>query len=366
MEEITGDESRVLQYDSRSKQHHYIRSFCQERNVLSDMLLKMYGYRSKYAVVASSGVFAISCLVSAILRRTNPDDIISIFYPRSDVYCDTPRLFEYLSSLDKRISLRPFDFYPYTGVPVDQFGPFRPNEVVILFVEACSNPNGLCFDFNVAKKLKQDHNRVHVIVDNTWLTHVIWNPFNCDAVDYVVLSLTKYYSGGTAIGGAVLDAGINDETFAVIEDICHDSRMHGHHIDPYHLQTIIKGMEKMEDRIRKSSGMTIRVIDELTNHGFEVIHPYIDNSENMLIASNLFPSVFVVYVDIKRNKFVKRMSKRNVPIEFKTSFGSAKTKIDPWPKKIEENVTAVRVSIGYDDEYDRIIEGLKVVFSTQE
>jgi cystathionine beta-lyase/cystathionine gamma-synthase len=42
-----------------------------------------------------------------------------------------------------------------------------------------------------------------VIVDNTWLTGVIFNPLKHHA-DVSLASLTKYYGAGTAIAGAIV------------------------------------------------------------------------------------------------------------------------------------------------------------------
>lgn len=42
-----------------------------------------------------------------------------------------------------------------------------------------------------------------MIVDNTWLTSTIFNPFDFKHVDIVVSSMSKYYSAGSCIGGAV-------------------------------------------------------------------------------------------------------------------------------------------------------------------
>ena len=41
------------------------------------------------------------------------------------------------------------------------------------------------------------------MVDNTWLTSSVFNPFDFD-IDIVVTSLSKYYSAGSCIGGAII------------------------------------------------------------------------------------------------------------------------------------------------------------------
>ena len=44
---------------------------------------------------------------------------------------------------------------------------------------------------------------LYVVVDNTWLTGVIFNPLQHHA-DVVVASLTKYYGAGSAIAGTII------------------------------------------------------------------------------------------------------------------------------------------------------------------
>ena len=58
----------------------------------------------------------------------------------------------------------------------------------IIFIESASNPNGDIFDYSIIPKLRKICKTLTIIVDNTWLTHVIYNPLNNNA-DIVVAML---------------------------------------------------------------------------------------------------------------------------------------------------------------------------------
>ncbi len=69
-----------------------------------------------------------------------------------------------------------------------------------------------------------------VIIDNTWLTHVIFNPFEYGA-DIVCSSLTKYYSGGHVIAGITLfaDSELENELSNIAKT---NARILGFHFSP--------------------------------------------------------------------------------------------------------------------------------------
>ena len=117
---------------------------------------------------------------------------------------------------------------------------------------------------------------LYVIVDNTWLTDVIFNLFKFDA-DFVILSLTKYYSAGTAIGGAILS---NHED--QIKSIIDWARINSNHVSSYNCN--------LRERIIRSSSLTTKVIKFMTLHPkiYNVIHSLIDNHVSNSLAKKYF------------------------------------------------------------------------------
>lgn len=74
------------------------------------------------------------------------------------------------------------------------------NKIDLFLFEACSNPSGLFFNFNILKKFPS---HTKVVCDNTWLSPALFNPIKQGA-DVIVESMTKYISGGTCIGGLII------------------------------------------------------------------------------------------------------------------------------------------------------------------
>ena len=118
-----------------------------------------------------------------------------------------------------------------------------------------------------------------VIVDNTWLTDLIFNPFMYD-VDVVVTSLTKYYSGGCAIGGAILSRSQFDRYFE--ENI----KRNGLHVSPYNARIISENLISLEQRLKQSSQTTLQVLKQLeTNPKITtLVHPAIDTHPSHQLA----------------------------------------------------------------------------------
>ena len=178
-------EDLVLSKCGRS--YHYNRSSSSSSKKLETILSEKYNVDS--CVVVPSGMAAINSVLQSIILNGS-DNPINIVYS-SELYCDTQTLIKYIeklvSSCIKVDVTKPNDIVALFRKQIN-------DQVNILFFETCSNPNGYIFDFSIIEKLKQYSKTFYVIVDNTWLTDKIFNPFEHGAT-IVVTSLTKYYSG---------------------------------------------------------------------------------------------------------------------------------------------------------------------------
>jgi len=67
-------------------------------------------------------------------------------------------------------------------------------------------------------------------------------------------------------------------------------------------------------------------------------------------------------VKASNNKVMKAMSSSKF-IEYKTSFGTEKSRLDPWTKKQNDYIMC-RISIGYNDNYDTILLGINEILQT--
>lgn len=328
------NENNVLQQLDGSTKYTYIRVASNELNILSKKL--QISYEVPFCDILPSGMSAIStCLLSIINYHSN--DNIRILYG-SELYCDTPRLFDNIKYSHGNIYLVEIDIknQQYTGID---------KGINIIFLESCSNPNSYHCNYKQIRKFKKRYPNTIVIIDNTWLTHVLHNPFLENCVDFVVMSLTKYYSGGNCICGAILT---NTEQYE--SRIFNHIKVHGLHVSPYVCQIVSDNIETIDDRIKLSSSNTIEILDKIKNTDkykqnlITVIHPYIRN-EN--IYNGLYPSVFTIIVNnMNKSKFF--WLSKNIDMDFKTSFGSATTRVDTFPYyNKHENSLRIRFAIGY-------------------
>ena len=113
---------------------------------------------------------------------------------------------------------------------------------------------------SIIPQLRAISEKLYIIVDNTWLTHVIYNPLNNNA-DIVVISLTKYYSGGHAIAGAVLTNHTD-----IYDIMIEHNRCMGYHVSPHNCEIVFQNIVTLNERIINSSKLTMKVAQYLKNH----------------------------------------------------------------------------------------------------
>lgn len=342
----TVGENMVIQtINGKSK---YVRYRSNESDILCNDLKNVYN--SQYAILATSGLHAIVSTLTAILDN---DKCNTTIVYSNELYTDTPKLINELKN--KYLCMTEvFDIQTHETYLVEYAKKnSNPNNLHILFTETCSNPNGFMFNLDILHTLKH-HGRWIVIVDNTWLTHVVCNPLAiCSAVDFVVLSLTKYYSGGTRIGGAIIT---NDPNHG--DNIINHMYYTGIHISPETCNRIHESMIHMESRMINASNSTKEVIDRLKLNGkIRLMSPYLVYPQMQII-----PSVFTVTMpNVNKKTFVKTIAQYD--IDFITSFGAEKSRICPYFKNKNGNII-FRVSIGFNDEWDRVYNILTDIINT--
>lgn len=146
------------------------------------------------------------------------------------------------------------------------------------FVESLGNPKLDVLDLKGISAFAKAH-KVPFIVDNTVATPALLNPIEHGA-DIVIHSLTKYINGnGTALGGAIIDAGNFDWANGKFPEFTEPSagyhglvywdvikeasfiakarieglRDHGAALSPFNAFQILQGLETLELRVRKHS-----------------------------------------------------------------------------------------------------------------
>ncbi|WP_350285066.1 O-acetylhomoserine aminocarboxypropyltransferase/cysteine synthase family protein [uncultured Croceitalea sp.] len=218
------------------------------------------------SVVTASGTAAISTALLVLLKAG--DHIVA----SSSLYGGTYNL---LSVTLPRLGITT------TFVDPDEpsnFGDAVQENTRAIFVESLGNPKLDVLDLKAISSEAKKAN-VPFIVDNTVATPALLNPIEHGA-NIVIHSLTKFINGnGTALGGAIIDAGTFDWSSGKFPEftepspgyhglVYHDVlgaaafiakvrieglRDHGAALSPFNAFQIIQGLETLEVRIQKHS-----------------------------------------------------------------------------------------------------------------
>lgn len=310
-------------------------------------------YKAK-TLLATSGMNSINITLNTILTNNKVDNLIY----GNELYCDTPRLIKYLKPVfnynSQEIDVTDTEYI------IDLFKTKFKMQTNILFIESCSNPSGFIFDMKIIKKLQNLSKKLFVIVDNTWLSSAIYNPLDYGA-DIVITSLTKYYSAGSHIGGAIITRDkIHNKLYEYI-------RFTGIHVSPLQCKIIAQNIDTIDDRIKNSSELTIKLAQYLSNHKnvIKTSHPSLVNHISFNISKELFNGIYpsVLTFTIKKSKNEAKELMLNSGIDFKTSFGSKLSRLDNWPVVIDNTFVCCRLAVGYEDDYDFIIDKLDSILN---
>lgn len=331
---------------------NYNRTIHSKSQQLSQILTQKY--KCKFCVITPSGLSAISTLLSILsLKHKNQ---VNIIYGH-ELYCDTPKIINNLYELRqiKGMYKVPItDSEQITNTILD-----LKDDINILFVESCSNPSGYILDFSILSEIKKI-TKLYVVVDNTWLTYHIFNPFEYSA-DFVVNSLTKYYSAGSCIAGCIL---YNEEQ--IEHDLYIYQKYNGIHTSPYNCNLVLNNIKSLKIRMSNLSILTKKILQYLSQQkDIIIMHPILESHVSNKLAKQIFnknhiPAVFSILVPYKKSEVIKRMKKSGITCL--TSYGGSKSKFCPWPVVIEDK-TRCRLAIGYDDNYDVLITALQKFLS---
>jgi cystathionine beta-lyase/cystathionine gamma-synthase len=306
-----------------------------------DILSKYY---NNNIVLLNSGLQANMIIIYIIILCNRHNKINIIYY--DDLYYETILMFKYLSE-EYNINI-----YQLFNFQIDIYETLK-DEINILFIESCSNPYGIIFNFDIIKSIKQICNKIYVICDNTWLTHNIFNPLNYD-IDVLTTSLSKYYSINKLICGCCI---FNNIT--LYNSLKRYVNFTGIHISLYTLKILNKTLLDVDARIISLSNMTQKIITYLISKNIIVYHPCINTHPSYNLSkyfNDLYPSTFLIGFNKKLSNLKLILKNLNI-LKLEISFGSYNTKIDPLVF-YKDNISYLRLSLGYYDSYDIITQGL--------
>ncbi|NNK10809.1 MAG: O-acetylhomoserine aminocarboxypropyltransferase/cysteine synthase [Flavobacteriaceae bacterium] len=196
------------------------------------------------------------------------------------------------------------------------FGKAVKENTRAIFVESLGNPKLDVLDLK-AISAEAKKARIPFIVDNTVATPALLNPIEHGA-NIVIHSLTKYINGnGTALGGAIIDAGTFDWSSGKFPEftepspgyhglVYHDAlgpaafiakvrieglRDHGACLSPFNAFQIIQGLETLEVRIKKHSENALALAKWLESRKEVtwVNYPGLESSEYFPLAEAYLP-----------------------------------------------------------------------------
>lgn len=314
---------------------------------------------SDQVILATSGINAISMALRTIMHKHQFKDINVIY--SDELYCDTPRYIKHFNRLYGVSQIDTFDV-SNTADLIKKFETTYKGQINIVFLESCSNPNGKIMDMSVIKKLRNLSKNLYVIVDNTWMTHCGFNPFEYD-VDCVVASMSKHYSAGKCIAGFVIFR--NKKLANQLKQL---NRIEGIHISLPYCDIINAAIDKMPIRTKIAFDKTIEIANYLETQEkiINVNYPFLKSHPSYPLACQyLTQGPSILTFTIKKDKIFTMKWMKQFKIPFKTSFGSSEAKLDPWPYE-ENGLTYCRLALGYDTnvnelkkEFDRMLLKLK-------
>lgn len=257
------------------------------------------------AVVTASGTAAIATSLLTLLRAG--DHIVA----SSSLYGGTYNLLN--------VTL------PRHGITTTFVDPSNPDNFKaaaqentrVFFIESLGNPKLDVLDIEAISKEAKAY-KVPLIVDNTVATPYLLNPI-AHGANIVIQSLTKYINGnGTALGGAIIDAGTFDWGSGKFPEFTEPSqgyhglvynevigaasfiakvrieglRDYGAALSPFNAFQIIQGLETLELRIQKHSQNALELAKWLQKQEDVewVNYPGLDSSPYKALADKYLPN----------------------------------------------------------------------------
>ena len=330
-------------YNVVNKYNKYTRYNNEPSIKLKEKIKELYDSNSN-VIIANSGIHATSIILETLKIYYNYK--INIIFSKQ-CYFENINIINYFTKINNIIS-HEYDFINNNDSKLKELliELSINNNHTILFIESCSNPFGYIFNYDIINELKIICPNLIIICDNTWLSNIIFNPLIVN-IDIVIISLTKYYTGGIGICGACIIK--NNNIYNSAEEYV---KLYGIHNSPLHIKYINNGLNNYNNRINKLSLLTRYIIDYLISNNIEIIHPYIKNhiSHNLAIKyfnMNIYPSTFLIATKLNEKELINILNMLTI-ISVSVSFGSNITKID---KNIfsNNNINYLRLSIGYDE-----------------
>ncbi|GAG60953.1 unnamed protein product, partial [marine sediment metagenome] len=280
--------------------YSYTRHRHPNENYLCEQITNLYD--CSRAILFSSGTSAIFNTLSTYASNK------SFFLVSSEIYISTKKIIERLKRIYPELVCEFFN----AGDDDDLIEKVKLNKEILTLIitESCTNPNGYTLNSLTYRKINKISPNCVTVVDNTWLSSVVFNPIMYGA-NIVVESLTKYVSGGSVIMGVAVGQRKK------IEKIESTSCFTGNHVSPFDCWLVSESIKTLGMRIEKSFTMISSIIHYLEKNVnvLEIKHPLCESHPDYHKASkilNLGPSVITFYSNLDPDILNKNLNKCNI------------------------------------------------------
>ena len=128
-------------------------------------------------------------------------------------------------------------------------------------------------------------------------------------------------------------------------------------------------MASLHSRIQSSFQLTLQVAEFLQGHGIPTTfvglpeHPEHEKMTQFFFGGK-GPSVLTFTVNKSKSEVISWL-KQEQYFPYETSFGSAYSKLDPWPQHVSKNKTRIRLSIGYREQLSDLVQRLSQLLNLE-
>lgn len=292
------------------------------RTSLKNKICGWYGVPS--CELFLSGTHAIYMILDSLASYFKS----GIFLVKDDVYIETRT--NIIPALQLRYPMIEFKFISSLNDNL---------EGQVLLVDSCSNPHG--YISNCKVKIP------YLVVDNTWLSPYVFNPFlSMTPASIVIDSCTKYISGSHCMLGSACFSSSEDPILSIVQS---QMEIQGLQIPPLSCQIIAEQIDFLSLRIQHSYARTQNAIKALQSSSkVDIInHPLIHSPEQMYLLKD-GPSVVCIHLltDHIYNKMDRNKIITTAGFAFMTSFAHPRDSIEPYVQYDETGVW-IRISFGY-------------------
>jgi len=341
------------------EEENYKRTKSKLRSEATNLIKSLYG--SGYCELTSSGINAIYVTFKAIftLMKKNQQNKNRITIFVSDEVFSGTRTY-IVKKLFKDYEYVDIVYFDVTNRPVLIKNILKYKDTIgCIYMESVSNPNGKMIDwsiFNEYKILKD----IYVIVDNTFLSPLLFNPFLYGA-NIVIDSGSKYLSDTKCISGVI---NVKDDLVELHDEIDNQINYMGIHFPDVYADLIIKGINSLENRAIRAHERTISAINTLKEisdkYDIDVInHASLQHNDYGNYIKKIYPVVNIhcrapIFREMTNKVFVKDLYElidkiiKSSKFELKTSFGHKYDSIDNYYKINREGIW-LRFAIGYEE-----------------